>query len=214
MSSHFVQYEIYKNLKYFTDIRGLTVEYPIFYPVKKTENVDCKAIIGSFNINKFTITSYKIKDNTKTYIIIYENNKTSSDIIQKMIDLIPESKYLKRTHNIDVHIIIPQEYVKTNIVRKINNLKISTNPYLDITWHGYDIFLLGNLKESYLYVDNVKLDEKEKEEILNFTKYKKLTIITNDSPIAKYMGYKKNDIIKIEYSNIEMGVEVEYKQII
>ena len=119
----FPQNEIYKNLKYFAEKRRLSTDYNIIYPEKISNKVTCKQIIKLFNISKFVVVEFGIVDNIKTYAVIYENKKTSSDDIQKIVNAIPGTKSLTRTFIIDINIIIPINFVKTNIINKINKLK-------------------------------------------------------------------------------------------
>ena len=216
MSLHYVQYEIYSNLKYFAESRGIELEYTSTYPNKLTKPLQCKDVIALFNVQRYLISSFKIKDNTKTYTIIYgyhKNYKVLSNDIQVMINKIPETKLVNRKYNIDINLIIRDEFIKSNIINKINSLKIKETSWVDITYHSYKPFLQGNLKESNMYVDSIKINEVEKNKILKAKGSKELTIISPSDMLAKYNGYKKGDIIMVEFPNIEMGIEVEYKQI-
>lgn len=216
MSLHFTQYEIYSNLKYFAESRDIEMEFSSIYPDKITKPLTCDDVITMFNTQKYIISSFKLKNNTKTYTIIYghhKNYKVLSNDIQLMINKIPETKLIKRQYNVDINLIIKREYIKSNIINKLNNLKIKEHPFVDITYHGYDMFLLGNIKESNMYVKTKKLNDVEKEEELqNMSPYVP-AIMKSDDPLTKYCGYRTGDMIRVTFPNIEMGLEVEYRYI-
>lgn len=208
-------YEIYKNLKYFLEIRGLEFEYHSLVPNKVEKPLTVKDILILLTTQIYFICSCKIKNNTKTYIIIYANAKDSkifSNDIESAANKIPEIKSLKRTYNIDIHFIIfKKDSDKNNIIKKINSLQRTEHPCITTTYHNNDLFLIGDITKSNLYVPERKLNDTEKEELLKHIGFNKLHVIKQQDPLVKYKGYNKGDIIEIEFPNIEMGIEIQYR---